>query len=224
MIVYKATNKENGKVYIGYTSKTLEERKLEHLAKSKSKGDKHYFYLFKEAIRKYGFFCFEWEIICECNSIDECYEKEKHFIKEMNTISPDGYNLTEGGNGGVQSKETRNKISKSVKKYWSENKESNNLINASSEQRSEWAKKSWEVKKNNGYKSPSGFKRDKSSKTKMSNTKNKKNALNWANIITGEKISLSCTKMSEYTDLSIGTFSHIKHGRMEKTKCGWKLE
>lgn len=35
MIIYKATNKTNGKYYIGKTTRTLEKRKIEHKAKAK---------------------------------------------------------------------------------------------------------------------------------------------------------------------------------------------
>jgi len=224
MIVYKVTNTINGKVYIGYTTKTLEERKQAHQHKANTKSNIHYFYLFKQAIRKYGMESFIWETICKCVSIEECCEKEIHFIKEYNTISPNGYNLTEGGNGGIASQEIKDKISKSVKKYWSENKEEHPWFDIGSGTRSKWANKAWETKRNNGYEPVSGFKRSAESKQKMSETKNEKNKVDWINIITGEEISLSNTKMSEYTGLSKSTFCHIKNGRQKKTKCGWTLK
>ena len=46
----------------------------------------------------------------------------------------------------------------------------------------------------------------------------------WYNIKTNESIELSLTKMSEYTKLSIGAFSHLKQGRMKQTKCGWTIQ
>lgn len=49
MLIYKATNKINGKIYIGQTHKSLEERKMCH--KHDSKNIDTYFY---RAIRKYG--------------------------------------------------------------------------------------------------------------------------------------------------------------------------
>ena len=55
----------------------------------------------------------------------------------------------------------------------------------------------------------------------MSETKNNKNKIKWFNIKTNESVELSLTKMSEYTNLSIGTFSHINQGRQKQTKCGW---
>lgn len=60
-----------------------------------------FIYLFKKALRKYGEENFKWEVIIQCSSLTECQEKEKYYIKKYNTISPYGYNLTEGGNGGI---------------------------------------------------------------------------------------------------------------------------
>lgn len=221
MIVYKATNRVNGKMYIGYTLKTLEERKLNHFTKSRSKNSKHYFYVFKEAIRKYGLDSFDWEVLCNCNSKQECCEKEKQFIKEFNTISPYGYNLTEGGNGGMQSKETKFKISNSVKKFWEKNKEENNLFTADSEQRAEWAKKAWRTKKENGYVYPSGYKLSQEVRGKMSSTKNSKQACLWYNVKTQETVVASLTTLSSIIGVSIGVLNHIKNGRQYSTKTGW---
>ena len=50
-----------------------------------------------------------------CYTQEELDEWEKYFIKFYNTLSPNGYNLTEGGNGGVPSEETRKKLSQSCK-------------------------------------------------------------------------------------------------------------
>lgn len=224
MVVYIAKNLINGKKYIGYTTKTLKMRMQEHQWKSKNINDKHYFYLFLCAIRKYGINSFEWDVLCECESIDDCCEKEKFYIKKLNTVSPNGYNLTEGGNGGVHSKEVKLKISESVKNHWSKNKKHHPWFNIDNKKRSEWAIKSWETKKNNGYASPTGYTMSDESKIKMSETKNNKNKIKWYNVKTNESIELSMTKMSEYTKLSVGTFNHLKQGRQLQTKCGWTIQ
>lgn len=224
MLIYKATNKINGKIYVGYTTKKLTDRILEHIYKSRSNSGSHYFYIFKQALRKYGENSFIWEELYECKTIEECCEKEKFYIKELNTISPNGYNLTEGGNGGTPSNETKEKISQSLKKYWAENKNSYYNSEITKEQRTEWANKSWITKRENGYEPLQGFKRTESSNLKLSNTKNEKNKIDWINDITGEEISLSCTLMAKHTNLSISTFNHIKRGRSIKTKCGWRLK
>lgn len=224
MLVYLVTNKVNGKKYIGYTLNSLEERKKTHIYKSRCKSNKHYHYLFSNALRKYGEENFTWEVLCTCASKEECCEKEIFYIKKYNTMSPNGYNLTQGGDGGIQSEETKAKISCSVKKYWEENKDSHPWLEFSHEKRSDMSKKAWDTKRKNGYVPVRGFSRSEDSKLKMSSTKNEKNKLKWFNIITKETVELSLTKMAEYTGLSTGTFNHLKQGRVMRTKCGWTYE
>ena len=111
--IYKCTNNVNGKVYIGYTQKSLDKRIIEH--KSNSKKGSHY--LLHKAIKKYGVDAFHWEIIFE--SKDKNYllgEMECYFIKEYNSYFENncGYNMTYGGQGGMtdktHSEETKNKM------------------------------------------------------------------------------------------------------------------
>jgi group I intron endonuclease len=94
MIVYKAINKLNGKVYIGITTKTLEHRKSIHKRDSKTKHT--YFY---RAIRKYGFDNFEWEVVDTATTIEELHEKEVFYIKQYDSFDnkDKGYNATSGG-------------------------------------------------------------------------------------------------------------------------------
>lgn len=224
MIVYLVTNLINNKQYVGFTTKSLEERKKKHVLDSNNKNIKHHFYLFKLAIRKYGIENFKWEIIKEYNNLQDCLEGEKVYIRFYNTISPNGYNLTEGGRGGVPSNETKEKISKTLKKYWHENAGSHAWVNLDTETRIGWANKSWITKKENGYIAPSGYNLTESAKKQMSLTKNKLGSLAWINLLTNDKQFLSCTDMATYTGLSISTFSHIKKGRTVKTKCGWQLD
>ena len=111
--IYRCTNNVNGKVYIGYTQKSLDKRIIEH--KSNSKKGSHY--LLHKAIQKYGIDAFHWEIIFE--SKDKNYllkEMECYFIKEYNSYFENncGYNMTYGGQGGMTDKthteETKNKL------------------------------------------------------------------------------------------------------------------
>jgi group I intron endonuclease len=220
MLIYLSTNKINNKKYVGYTTLALEKRIKTHIYKSRSKSQ--YFYLFKNALRKYGPESFSWEILEYCNSIEECCKKEKYYIKTLNTISPNGYNLTEGGNGGVQSYEVKEKISNSLKEYYKKNGH-HNFESLTKENRINRAKKAWDTKKKNGFKARSGYKISTDTCKKMSESKNKKNALPWINVKTKEEQNLSCTEMSRYTGLSVSTFHHIKMGRSTCTKTGWKI-
>jgi len=115
MIIYKSTNKINGKCYIGQTVKTLNHRKIGHLGSTSPSN-------FSNALRKYGSDAFKWEIIEECSSKEEMDEMEFHYIKQYNSFKPNGYNLTWGGDketlGWIPSEETRKNISKGLKKFW----------------------------------------------------------------------------------------------------------
>lgn len=113
MIVYKATNKINGKKYVGQTSGTLKDRIKDHL-KAAKRGSKYFFH---KAIRKYGIDNFWWEIICDCYSQTDMNEQEAWFIEVFDAKVPYGYNLTDGGdgsNGYHHTEEAKRKISKAM--------------------------------------------------------------------------------------------------------------
>lgn len=93
MLIYKATNIINNKSYIGLTTRTLQERKLEHLRHIKTENT-----YFHRAINEYGKDNFLWEIIDDTpSSIKELKEKESYYIQYFNTLAPNGYNITTGG-------------------------------------------------------------------------------------------------------------------------------
>lgn len=71
------------------------------------------------AIKKYGVNAFHFEILELCDEVD-LNNRETFWITTLNTISPNGYNLTEGGGGGRPSRETRRKMSESRKgnQHW----------------------------------------------------------------------------------------------------------
>ena len=100
MFIYKATSTTTGKVYIGQSCQTLEKRMCQHLHKATSDYDptNH----FHNAIRKYGFQDFVFQII-EDNIIDNdtLNEREKYWIQYYNSYY-DGYNSTLGGDVGLR--------------------------------------------------------------------------------------------------------------------------
>lgn len=91
MIVYLATNKINGKQYVGQTVRSLEERWRDHCRVV----DENFFH---RAIRKYGADNFSVKIIDAAETVEELDEKEMFWISKLNTLFPSGYNLREGGN------------------------------------------------------------------------------------------------------------------------------
>lgn len=97
MIVYKYTNKINGKIYIGITTKSLRERHREHM---KSLRDGTYFH---NAIKKHGIDAFNLEIIDKAQTRDELCQLERHYIEQYKSFAyrddSNGYNCTIGGDG-----------------------------------------------------------------------------------------------------------------------------
>lgn len=111
MIVYKITNKINGKSYIGQTVRSLEERFRSHCA------DNSGCLAIKAAIDKYGRENFVIETLFKAESLEELNDKEAKFINDFNTLAPNGYNLKIGGNSPRFSDESRKRMSKSRKAY-----------------------------------------------------------------------------------------------------------
>lgn len=95
MIIYKAENIVNGKAYIGKTVRDLEYRQRGHI-RSASKGSNTAFH---SAIRKYGCVAFIFSVVKECESLEELNIQERLCITSLNTMVPNGYNLTPGGDG-----------------------------------------------------------------------------------------------------------------------------
>ena len=95
MTIYKITNTQNGKVYIGQTVQTLNQRIAKHKQRMRSGANMPLYCAF----RKYGIESFTFEIIDTANSADELNEKEIYWISHFNSMHPNGYNLTAGGAG-----------------------------------------------------------------------------------------------------------------------------
>lgn len=102
MIIYKVTNKLNGKLYIGQTTVNLSHRKSQHKSSCFTAKQNNVFYM---AIRKYKWKNFKWEVIDKASSLDELNEKEMYWINYYRTFigfkDCNGYNMTLGGEGTV---------------------------------------------------------------------------------------------------------------------------
>jgi len=111
MIIYEIKNKINGKSYIGQHSSN-------ELGSYWGSGK-----LIKRAIEKHGIENFERTILEKCSNKNELNEREIYWIKEKDSIKT-GYNLTEGGTGGDNSKfinyseEWIEKQRINAKQYW----------------------------------------------------------------------------------------------------------
>lgn len=101
-VIYKITNTDNGKIYIGQTTRTVEERFQEHMDSP---------YLIGCAIRKHGVEKFTIEVIATCESKEELDAQEIRFIAEYDCMAPKGYNLTAGGDSGSRCDESKERNS-----------------------------------------------------------------------------------------------------------------
>ena len=125
-VIYKATNLINGKLYIGQTIDFVS-RVTKHKSDARHAFERKDSSYFHKAMHKYGVDNFKFEII---EKIDNSLlnEREKFWIKELNTFAPNGYNLTLGGDafdGFVrkQTEEEKKKRKETLIKYYENNPE-----------------------------------------------------------------------------------------------------
>jgi hypothetical protein len=129
--IYKITNNENGKTYIGQAvSHILNAKKYrpygcngrfkKHVSEafSQKKNQSHYL---NNAIRKYGAENFVIELI-DCCEIENADERETHYIKELDSLYPNGYNLKLGGQNFTHSDESKRRLSVGVLNYYQDKK------------------------------------------------------------------------------------------------------
>ena len=103
MIIYKITNKVNGKVYVGKTKRTLETRWAQHRRDANSKIA--YFKL-QKAIKQYGAENFIIEVIDHAATKEEADAKEVYWIRFYNATEK-GYNTSPGGKAGGNRKKVK---------------------------------------------------------------------------------------------------------------------
>ena len=104
--IYKITNTLNGKAYIGQSQNVCDRIKA-HRRKSRK-------LVINRAIQKYGIESFIFEVLIYCEKY-ELDEYEKKMIAINNTISPNGYNIDEGGKDRHVSESTKIKLSEKMK-------------------------------------------------------------------------------------------------------------
>lgn len=115
MLIYKITNNINGKVYIGQTQRTFEERVRSYKNEYKFSKRKR---PITDAMKLYGFDNFTFQIVEDnIQSKEELDEKERYYIQMYQSLcNQNGYNIELGGNSaGKHSPETIKKISENQK-------------------------------------------------------------------------------------------------------------
>jgi group I intron endonuclease len=108
MLIYKATNKTNGKTYIGQTRTSLNKRIDSHMREARA--GKRSKSAFHNALLKYGSDNFDIQVIEECHTSEELNERERYWIAACNSICPNGYNIESGGQDAPLSESTKAKL------------------------------------------------------------------------------------------------------------------
>lgn len=178
MVIYKTTNLETGKIYIG--------KDKHNNPQYLGSGVK-----LKDAIRAYGKDKFSKTILEYCSSYEEMNTREKYWIEFYNSTNPIiGYNISFGGDGGdnftnhPNKEEYRNKLSETSRK-------SNMKLR---DKLSEISKSLWknEEYKNNVILGLSDYWKNNDNKEKFSNKmkevlKDPKNKKIWSDCKKGDK-------------------------------------
>jgi hypothetical protein len=134
----------NGKSYIGITSKTTQERFKSHCHPSNRKNP------CQHAIQKYSKENIKIKVLAECDNWELLCLAEIEAIEKFTTKSPNGYNLTDGGDGCLGSYH-----SEFMKSYMNkpENREKNSIKSklrfSTDSARNEAAQKTKDYFKNN---------------------------------------------------------------------------
>lgn len=111
MVIYVITDNTNGKQYVGQTIHSAELRFEQHCRPSETNCR-----LLNRAIMAHGKENFTVSVLEVVDSPEKLDDREIHWISQLNTLTPNGYNLNGGGNGkGVVSEETRKRLSASMK-------------------------------------------------------------------------------------------------------------
>lgn len=115
--IYVVTNTETGKKYVGqanshrlnnkvYRPFGYEGRFRDHISEALCNTKKKQCTMLNNSIRKYGRDKFVVELLERCLP-EHANDREEHWINEIDTMSPQGYNLAKGGRKGNVAYEQR---------------------------------------------------------------------------------------------------------------------
>lgn len=124
--IYKITNIINNKLYVGQTTKKRPtDRFSQHRYYANHPEQESNISYLHRAMASDGVNNFKFEILEEVDD-DILNSREQYWIEKLKTLAPNGYNLTEGGDGTkgysrTQSAEERDKRSKTMKSFYENN-------------------------------------------------------------------------------------------------------
>jgi group I intron endonuclease len=128
--IYRIQNIVSGKSYIGETKKDDVETRWKGHIQAISRGEGCP--ALRDAIKKYGLDKFKFTVLIICFDEDR-FTYEREYIKKYNSVVPNGYNITSGGEGGgfvgrKHTAETIEKIKKSAREFHENNPEHRNIM------------------------------------------------------------------------------------------------
>ena len=129
--IYKITNLTTDKCYVGQAvSHILNHKRYRpyghegrfrcHVSEAFSSKKNQCHYL-NNAIKKYGVEDFVVELI-ECCELSDANDREIHYIKQFDSLFPNGYNLKNGGSVFTHTDESKKRVSSGVSKYYEKQK------------------------------------------------------------------------------------------------------
>ena len=125
--VYLITNNVNGMQYVGQTSTDVETRFKRHYyarARKRASYGRELNFPLGDAMVQYGLGSFDVKTLAVADTRYKALKIEAKYIRELNTIFPNGYNLTTSENDGKRSserttsEETSKRLSAAAKSYW----------------------------------------------------------------------------------------------------------
>lgn len=153
MIIYGIINKLNSKIYVGLSVKddinSPQSRPYQHLQGTGRSSSKLVF----QAVQKYGIENFLVIILhrSDCTR-EELKELEKWYILQFNTIAPNGYNLTAGGDGftgkHMEASKKKTSISNKIAQNMPETKKKKSESEKIAQNKPEHKKKLSEIRNN----------------------------------------------------------------------------
>ena len=130
--IYRILNKITKKCYIGET-KCLDVTRRWNQHKKTIENNKGCCPALRDAVIKYGIENFVFTVVVICFD-DDRFKCEKEYIQKYNSVVPNGYNITNGGEGGggfqgkKHTEEIKNKIKNTLKQKYIDNPELNKQL------------------------------------------------------------------------------------------------
>ena len=109
--VYVIKHIESGRLYVGASGDV--HRRIDQHFRAANWAVAQFLH---RAIQKHGAAAFSWELLEECSTEEQALAREMHWIAVLRTKAPEGFNLTDGGDGvrgRIITDESRRRMSES---------------------------------------------------------------------------------------------------------------